>query len=77
MTDGPKKMYGFFSYQQMAYTGTHIYSTPDGREVEVTSVALDQVNPSNAWPDKRLVGEVVSLVRRGSEPTNYFQKNYE
>jgi hypothetical protein len=60
-----QKLYGFFSYKQLEYTGTMFYSTPDGREVEVTSVAPDQLNESNAWPDKRLVGEVVAMVRRG------------
>lgn len=59
-------LYGFYSERAAAVRGTLVYSTPDGREVEVTGVvtSLDAYE----WPDKVYVGQVVEFVRRGRAP---------
>ena len=56
-------LYGFYSAQAAKFYGSGIYTTPDGKEVEVTLV-----DPSTKldyrWPDTVFVGPVVDFVRK-------------
>jgi hypothetical protein len=63
---GQKKKYGFYSIKAIeGGGGTSIYSTPDGREVEVSMVDDNPEGSGYSWPDKVSRGEVVEWLRRG------------
>jgi hypothetical protein len=57
--------YGFYSQQAREKAGASIWSTPDGRNVEVTAVFDEPDGIGYLWPDKKLVGEVVEWVEHG------------
>lgn len=59
MTDGNRT--AWYSAASVADHGSAFWLTPDGREVEVTSVGE---NPYG-WDDKVSVGPVVKFSRRG------------
>jgi hypothetical protein len=63
--DEPQKR-GFYSAQMAALTGTWWYSTPDGRKVEVTEVA---VNPPR-WDDVVDLGPVTDFRGYGKPRPN-------
>lgn len=56
-------MKGYYSEKQVYYTGTSIYTTPDGGEVEVTEIAEGE--SVSKWDDLRFVGEVTTWKRCG------------
>jgi hypothetical protein len=55
-------LYGFYSAQAAKASRSFIYTTPDGREVEVT-LATPSTKPNYGWPDTVSVGPVVKFVR--------------
>jgi hypothetical protein len=55
-------LYGFYSAQAAKFFRSFIYTTPDGREVEVTLTA-PSTKPNYGWPDTIFVGPVVNFVR--------------
>ncbi len=63
------KQYGMYSAGMAEITGTLIYSTPSGEEVEVTSVGSDPNFSGIKLDDKILKGEVVKFLRDGKPPT--------
>lgn len=61
--------FGFYSAKQEAFTGTSIYATPEGKEVEITSVLADPEGKGCSWDDKVSLGPVTHWVRYGKQPT--------
>lgn len=60
------KKYGWYSEKAVKEGhGSHIYSTPDGGEVEVTTVGTE--THKYYWDDKVFVGEVLQGLRDGQE----------
>jgi hypothetical protein len=57
------QLYGMWSDQQSEVYGIWIYSTPDGREIEVTSVSEDPEFKLTLFPDKKLLGPVEKMIR--------------
>lgn len=58
--------HALFSEQAANQFGSFIYSTPDGREVEVTNVYPSEgAEPMYGWADKVHVGEVKEWLRKG------------
>jgi hypothetical protein len=55
-------LYGFYSAQAAKSYRSFIYTTPDGREVEVT-LTTSSTKPDYRWPDTVFVGPVVNFVR--------------
>lgn len=47
--------------------GSHVYSTPSGGEVEVTSVGSQADFDRYQWSDKRDVGQVLHWIRDGEQ----------
>lgn len=69
-----EKLYGFYSAKAVrARCSTSFYSTPDGREVEVTCVCRDEPGVGYVWDDKIFLGEVVNWLRRGYLPPEDIQ----
>lgn len=62
-----KVLHGFYSVKQSKVTGVVVYKTPDGKEVEVTSVHDDRNNHGIMWDDVAYIGVVSSYVKRISE----------
>jgi hypothetical protein len=58
--------YGFYSAEAAKFYGTHLYSTVDGQQVEVTSICRDIHGIDYKWKDKRFVGEVVKWLGKVS-----------
>ncbi len=55
-------LYGFYSAQAAKSCRSSIYTTPDGKEVEVI-LATPSTKPNYGWPDTVFVGPVVNFVR--------------
>jgi hypothetical protein len=56
--------YGYYSPLAAEQFGTHIYTTPDGRMVEITAYGPEDMN--YYWDDKVCVGVVCDYVRQGT-----------
>ena len=68
--------YGYFSQQSINKGfGSCIYSTPDGREVEVTSIGTtsDPKDSGYMWKDTVVIGQVVEWVRDGKKETRDYK----
>lgn len=67
-----KFFFGYYSLEAAKLSGSSIYQTPDGREVEVTYVCkdprsdLELYKDSYKWPDTIYVGPVTHYLRKGS-----------
>lgn len=62
--------YGFFSYDaKRSGCQVLLYRTPEGKEVEVTSVSDDKEAKSYRWKDKVCVGVVTTFIHKVD--TNY------
>lgn len=55
--------YGLYSAKDANQRGYTVWKTPDGREVNITCASSTPEGIGYEWPDKVLVGEVVSYVR--------------
>ncbi len=49
--------------------GSYIWATPDGGEVELTSVTIDRPGESYKWADKEYRGLVTHAIRQGAPRT--------
>ena len=58
-------MYAWYSEKQAERRGTTFYTTPDGGEVEVTTVSKDPDSSGVYWDDLQYVGEVERFSHRG------------
>jgi hypothetical protein len=56
------ELYGFYSARAAKAFESFIYTTPDGKEVEVTLTTYSR-KPFYCWPDTVFVGPVVNFVR--------------
>jgi hypothetical protein len=62
-------LYGFYSSKAVANDcPTVFYSTPEGKEVEVTNVSNDRLGEGYLWDDKVCLGEVKDYLRKGVYP---------
>jgi len=68
--------YGFYSAQAAYQFGTVFYKTPEGGEVEVTSVGLDSSGEYYKLADKFFIGEVTTFVRDGIKIKDELNFNY-
>lgn len=56
--------HGHYSQRAAEKFGSHLYSTPEGDQVEVTVVGLDPSAERYQWHDKVYVGEVTTWIGR-------------
>jgi len=62
--------YGFFSQTAVDNGhGSHFWSTPDGRKVEITMVLSDEAGSQYAFADKVCKGPVVEYAWEGQTNT--------
>ena len=66
--------YGVFSERASQLSGTTIYRTPDGKEVEVSGIYDDPDCTGFMWPDKVLLGPIEHRVREGRPRTEEIKK---
>lgn len=59
--------HGLYSATAAATQGTMVFGTPDGREVEITTVTDDP--DADTWPDAVHRGEVTRFIRFGRSGT--------
>ena len=69
---GDKMRHGWFSLTQAKMTGTNIYLTKDGREVEITEVK-ESPDISN-FPDAVYLGFVTKWIRQGTPARSFSNK---
>lgn len=58
-------MFGFYSVKQAKMSGVYLYSTDDGKEVEITHISTSMEHGTK-WDDIAFVGKVVDLIRKVS-----------
>lgn len=63
---------GWYSHQMAAEYGSSVWSTPDGREVQITTATFGE-DHKTGWSDISRVGEVVAFVRDGQRPRGWRQ----
>lgn len=68
------KLAGYYSEKQSKMTGTKFYATPDGQEVEITTVASVDMDSGSRFDDLQDCGEVTRFIRHGRDPDPYFQR---
>jgi hypothetical protein len=61
----PRKRYGYYSRMAADISGTVWWSTPDGKQIEITAVLVDADGGGYVFPDRFLRGEVVAFVKDG------------
>ena len=65
--------YGWYSYKAFKNNKvSHIWLSPDGVEVNLTSVSNDQNNPSSMFGDEVFVGPVTKWLRNIEGSTDHF-----
>lgn len=68
MSAKKEQYFGWYSESFANRYGSVIYSTPDGKEVEVTEVVSDTWAKSEYTPsDGKFIGELKGYLRRGKE----------
>ena len=58
-------MYAWYSEKQAELTGTSFYTTPNGGDVEVSTVSKDPESSGSYWDDLQYLGEVERFSHRG------------
>jgi len=66
--------YGVYSARFAELYGSSIYSTPDGKEVEVSGVYEDQECSPFTWEDRVLLGPVDQWLRHGQNMSPEMKK---
>jgi hypothetical protein len=62
-----KKKYGLYSEKAAEKFGTFIYSTPTGKEVEITCITKRKYLWARdyKWTDTKFIGQVTNFVKTG------------
>ena len=60
--------YGIYSEEAARRSGTFIYLSLEGEEVEITAVWIKPDSPGYEYEDKVCIGQVERFIRRGRDP---------